>query len=792
MTLAPGGAASARSRLFLAGIGHAVLSLALCWDSVLLGRVPYVRDVPFLYVPDFAFLARSLSAGIWPLWHPLIDGGRPFLFGYPPDIALVALLGPIGAAGAECPLHLWIAACGASFLARVRGHQPMSAWAAGSFYACSGYVLSCGSIFPLLQAAAWAPWVIGAALLVLERPSPRRVGALALLAAVQVGSLAAEIVLQTAVAVLVLGGRWREPRRWLAACGAGLLAAAVSAPVMAGARAMAADTARAAGFSDEVTLSWSMHPLALPALVLPRYFGDMHTFSDLGYWGQPFFEDGYPYFLSTYVGVIVGILAALGASRRLVLLALLGILTALGSTGPFPRAIVAVLAAAHVRVPSKFLFLTVLAATLMAAEGLDRASGRRVSPWVLAPGLALTLAAGLLLARPEAFTTLAAAVVPALADPRAIVVMRQGWPLDFLKSGILALLSGAILCARPRMLPLVVLAGLADLFAAGADLNPTAPRSFYSLREPVRELVEKTRGEGLFRWLTYGAVSSPVRWRPEVARSNRDLPLYAIEVQSLMPRIPVLFGLEGVFDEDRTAFAPRGSTLSLEERRPGHFRDLYPRARLGNVRYVVTHEPLADDRVRLRGLAALAETASPLLLYELRDPLPRAYWVPEFEVAAGAAGVARRTAIGDFDPLRTVMLEAPPALPPRAAPPLTYGEPSVTYERIDPHTVRLHANTPPGFIVVLDGYDRAWSVSDAHGAVSLLRANGRYWALPTDGGVRELEARFRPAWRTPALLVAAAGLLVSCGLVVLRTRPVTGIPRQPAGPDPADTRPGGA
>src|SRR6185436_19324328 len=49
-------------------VAHAVPVIALCWDMVLLGHVPYVRDVLFLYVPDFAFLARSLAQRVWPLW----------------------------------------------------------------------------------------------------------------------------------------------------------------------------------------------------------------------------------------------------------------------------------------------------------------------------------------------------------------------------------------------------------------------------------------------------------------------------------------------------------------------------------------------------------------------------------------------------------------------------------------------------------------------------------------------------------------------------------------------------
>src|SRR4029453_7788686 len=92
-------------------------------------------------------------------------------------------------------------------------------------------------------------------------------------------------------------------RRGLSALGgAGALAIALLAPVACGLWTLLQGTQRMAGFDAAQSLVYSVRPPALLDVLLPSFFGDPHTFSDLGYWGQPFFPDGYPYLLSLYLG----------------------------------------------------------------------------------------------------------------------------------------------------------------------------------------------------------------------------------------------------------------------------------------------------------------------------------------------------------------------------------------------------------------------------------------------------------------------------------------------------------
>src|SRR5204862_1487451 len=137
-----------------------------------------------------------------------------------------------------------------------------------------------GHDFPILQGAPWASWVVAGGLAVAERRGGRRIASLALVSAIQVGSLAAELIAQTAILIVVLAARGGGSRRWRRLASAALVSALLSAPTLLGARAMVRGTAREAGFAGETTLSWSLRPAELPAIVLPSYFGDMHTFSD--------------------------------------------------------------------------------------------------------------------------------------------------------------------------------------------------------------------------------------------------------------------------------------------------------------------------------------------------------------------------------------------------------------------------------------------------------------------------------------------------------------------------------
>jgi hypothetical protein len=729
-------------------MGKMALPAALTWlaavawvfaGPLFAGRVLFFRDVSVTYFPDFVFVAGALREGVWPLWHPAADGGAPFLMAYPVHLLLLLAAGPKVTLALSPALHVLLAMAGTGVLARRLGVGPAGAALSGAVFGLSGFMI--GSVlYPIFLAAAWAPLAIALFLALVEAPTPRRVAALAVALAVQVSTLGAAAVVQTGLAALVLVPARPSRRAVLASLGAMVLAAVLAAPVLLGSVALLEGTARGQGFEAGVGLSYSAPPGVLMEAVLPRFLGDPHTFSDVGFWGQPLFPGGTPFFLSLYLGPLVLLLAARNGGRdpRLWILVALGVLLSLGAHGPLAPVLEALLQT--MRGPVKFFLLTTLGLALLAGRGLDRAE--RGSP----PGRGLLLVPGLLVLAlalwawmvPSAVAAGWAVLVPEAASPRALDVIARQWPHELAVTGALTVGLGlALLLGGGRRVALAGLLVVLDLLRVNGGLSPSAEARFYDLLPQVGALVEEARPEGRFRWFSYGVAHSlPLTWDPAVARQGSDVWLFYLDRQSLLARAHVLEGLEGVFDVDRMGLAPEGSTLAVAETRPERYPEIHERLREANVRWVLAFHPLPEDLVRLRGQAGLPGVREVLRLYEVRRPLPRAFWT-------------RRTTEAGAEP-----------------------EPEVGYERLDPHTVRLTASTPPGFIVVLDGYHPDWEAEDRSGPVRVQRALGRYQALPTPGGERVVTLRYRPAWLPVALALAALGG-VALALLVRREAPVS-------------------
>jgi hypothetical protein len=369
--------------------------------------------------------------------------------------------------------------------------------------------------------------------------------------------------------------------------------------------------------------------------------------------------------------------------------------------------------------------------------------------------------------------------MPEALFARARVVMMNQWPEAWLVSGSLALGVGLVLWRARRLAPLCGLLVVVDLAASNVALNRTAPPSFYQLHPGVRGLVTRAAAQGRYRFFSPGAVNTPsLRWSPEVVLRSSDIPLFGVERQSLYARTNLLDGVESALDEDRVGWAPEGATLAPRERRPSRLLSHAFRMRLANVRWILSFAELPEGLGHERGRATLPELVDPLRLYELSGALPRAFWVPGAELVASHAEVERRVASGDFDPLAVVLLTEPP--PTSAAAPAGPSSARLVFESPDPHTVRVRGTTPPGFIVVLEGYHPAWRITARSRELPLLRGDGRYWAVPTPGGPIEVTARYRPVWRPWALLSAGLGLLACIGLCARGSSSPSGPPH--AGP----------
>ena len=649
------------------------LVLGLFGPALFEGRVFFFRDLSTYYAPAYAFAAPWLKRGVWPLWNPMVNAGEPFLLAYPPDLLALWLGGARAALGIGPVLHVLLAMAGGSVLARRLGMGPWGCGVTGTVYGLGGFVLSTLSLVQLFQAAAWAPWVIAAFLAAARQPTPRRVAALAVCAALQASTLGADVLVQTAVAGIVLldAPAALRDRRWLRLAGSGVLALLLAAPALLGARALVMGSAREQGFDRAQVLSFSLHPAVLGEIVLPKFLGDPHAFSDADYWGRAYFPEGYPYLVSIYLGLPVLLLAASARGRRkLWFLAGAGVLLSLGAYGPLgPAARLDPLALAR---PAEALLPGSPGGRPARGFGLERSlceaprgTGRL---GLVLPGLAWLGVVLALRVDAGAVRAVLGAVLPPLADWRGLVAARSLWSDAWLPSAALALAAGLALASRGAWARTAALVVALDLCIVNGGINPLAPASFYDLRPEVAALVRGPAREGVFRWFSYGVALTPgLRFTPLLARAPSDVWLYYLDRQSLLPQTQVLDGLEGGADVDRTGLSPSGATLPVDEAVPGRFAGHHRLLQLANVRWVLSFSPLPDALMARRGEARLPEIESPLGLYEMREPLPRVFFRTSLSDASLAVPAERRGRLREGrSPHRRAQGEYPPRVPRRS------------------------------------------------------------------------------------------------------------------------------
>ena len=154
----------------------------------------------------------------------------------------------------------------------------------------------------------------------------------------------------------------------------------------------AGKTDRAAGLDQNQALVWSMPPVRLLELFSPHVLGHVEPSNPRLFWGRPLYgQKDNPYFYSIYPGLAASLLALLAAStrRRLprawMVVAVVGVLLALGSHFPLWPSLRRLPGLAGVRFPEKFVLLFMVPLIVAAALGFDQAvmgpaHGRR---WLL-------------------------------------------------------------------------------------------------------------------------------------------------------------------------------------------------------------------------------------------------------------------------------------------------------------------------------------------------------------------------------------------------------------------------
>ena len=752
---------AARDRLARALVAGVALALT---GAALAGRGAYYqRDVLNYWVPQAESFVRVVTEGAWPTWNPAVGFGSPLLAdsGYQvayPATWLNLVLRPERSYTVFATLHLLLAGSGAWRLARGVGLARAAAVSVATAWTSSGPLLSFLSMNHHFAGACWMPWVLAALEAILRRPTARSALALAGALSLQVLAGSGDMVLMTAglgalrVLALVVGPSSAEarPTRTAAALGlAAVLTLALTAVQWVPTAALASASARRALPVSTIT-HWSVHPLALADLLLPRLVSDL----PLGPEARGLLFDGRePLVPCLYLGAAAAVLAGLGAAlarRRApawIVLGFLGaLLLALGRHAPLHGLLLALPPFRMMRYPAKFLVPAALLFSLLVGFGVDawrsewgRRERRRAvaaaSILVAAFLLAAALAAGLGLHLAEIVPG------PAASAPAAGHLLRS------LLRG-LAPLAGALVLVgirlrRPgaagRLLPALCALLALDLLVVGRGVNPLAPAALLRHRPPVvdallgaggeeRVFVLASAGPALHRALRRG----PEGWGPE-ASWNLGLQ------QLLLPPAAARWGLRGSFDGDFTGLAPPALSVLTERLHKARGSERGLRLlRAGGVGHVVSLEAEPYPGLQLVG-SFPGVFDHPVRLHRVPGTLPPVALLGRVRRSAAPAAALDEP---EFDPSREVVLPAwAPPLPPDAG---FRGEARLVARRADRLEVETSASGP-AYLVLVEAWARGWEATVDGAPTPVIPANVLLQAVLVPAGRHRVHFAYRPA-----------------------------------------------
>ena len=579
--------------------GLVLIALAMFYKP-LATETFYFRDLHLLFYPKKLLMVAALRAGRIPLWDPFTNGGQPYLalpsnFAFHPSNVLYLVVPPLLAFNLVLVLHVMFCAVAAYWAARVVRLTMPAAFVAGAIYAFCGYTLSTANLTPLLLGLPWIPMTVGLVHRALR--DGRSIVPAAFAAAMPLFGAAVELTAMLFAILVVWVAFVRLPvaprRRAIALAIVIAGAIGLSLVVTLPATTIIAESSRGERRSYENFASWSVSPLRLPELAIPRFLGDPDSMLEEAYWGRSLETGRYPYILSLSIGIPALLLALTGAfagtdevpRRALAILALVAFVLSLGRYLPGFRAIYdSVPLVTTFRFPVKAQIAMLFPIAMLAACGVEsvRASLRRIA-FLAAAGTGIAAIALTTTDLPASF----ARVFSFSAVPNAVFVT------GFAHAALAALALALAIRNKGAIAAVVAL----DLGVAGYSVNAYASRAIFE-EPPAAAAVREASGG-----LRFHATR-----RPQVLRtqSDRIREIAEWDIATLADYNAAIFGVPVVYHTDYDGLAPiRMSHLA------GRMPSLRWDQRRGLLDRAAVRAFLTPDVVQMPGIVELARLDAP-------------------------------------------------------------------------------------------------------------------------------------------------------------------------------------
>ena len=723
------------------GVAVAVPALVLLfhWRAARPGWAFSGSDLRFFFYGIREAVAGALRRGELPWWQ------RGILMGYPlvadPQAAVFSpstwLTLPFDAPRAltlATLLHLCIAGWGMAAWMRLRGLSPASGLVAAVIFALGAKQTVHLIHWNFAATTAWWPWMLAG----LEGFASRRQARFALLAAVAsglawlggspqmalFGSMAAGLY-ALALAIALWPQRRADAVVALAVVPVGFLLAAVSLVPVAELSRLGP---RSGGVSYAFATSWKWPDAwGLALLVLPRAYH--------GRWGINLWE------ATGYVGILPLALACAAPTRRrgvllFAALGALGVWLSLGDAAPLGLHALAyrlLPGYGNFRVPTRGLFVTALAASLLAAEGLEAlrrepSAARSLRAFV---ALAVLAVLALWLPRQPGFPFPREEARGAALTAVAFAGLGGAWAFALWRApAFRGCLAGAAAVALVFLDPWV-------LFSRFNAVSPVAREAplLSDFRPLLPDPPAPRRVGVLAKW--GASANAPLRQGWEGALGYGPMCIQRVRDLLEATQDDTLRAL-GAMDRDAT----------------------FPSARATSPLWPLFATPLvvSDRELSLPVLQRGArEWENPLVAYRA-EALPRVFWTGSWQVAADAESTKALLAAARGD--RAVLPEAPPGPPP--GPP--QGPVAALDVRVGERSLSATVLAPrDGLAVVLDPFYPGWRATVDGASVPILRADYAFQAVPVKAGRHELRLEYRNRLVPLGAVVSLAALLLLLG-----------------------------